>query len=345
MTQATRADISVIIPVGLRQDDLTELYEDYCAGLRALGHHFETIFVLDGPQTRAAATVRRIMESRPEISMLQLTRPFGESTALMAGFERATGSIILTLPAYSQIESGDIGKLVAGLNNADLCLAHRTPRRGGPLDAARRAIFHHMVSGITGSKVRDLGCGARAMRRQVLEEITLYGEQHRFLAVLANRQGFRVSEVDVRQSPQDHFAGHYATREYTRSLIDICSIFFLVRFTKRPLRFFGMIGVSTLSIGVAIVLYLVADRIFGNHALADRPALLLSSLLVVLGLQLFALGLLGELIIFTHAKNIKDYQIAEVVEFPSAGERPRIGRSDADHSGAEAGAPAVYAGR
>jgi glycosyltransferase involved in cell wall biosynthesis len=313
--------------------------------LRALGRRFETIFVLDGPQTHAAASVRRIMESRSEVSLLQLTRSFGESTALMAGFERASGSIILTLPAYSQVESGDVGKLVAGLNNADLCLAHRTPRRGSPLDIARRTVFHHMVSGITGSRVRDLGCGARAMRRRVLEEITLYGEQHRFLAVLANRQGFRVAEIDVRQSPQDHFTGHYATREYTRSLIDICSIFFLVRFTKRPLRFFGMIGVSTLSIGVGIVLYLVADRIFGHHALADRPALLLSSLLVVLGLQLFALGLLGELIIFTHAKNIKDYQIAEVVEFPGAGERPRIDRTDVGPNETEASASAIYAGR
>jgi glycosyltransferase involved in cell wall biosynthesis len=340
-------EISVIVPVGTRQGDLVELYGNYCSGLRAVGRRFEAIFVLDGPQSRAAAQVRELMEHHPEVTMLQLTRQFGEATSLMAGFERAVGSIILTLPAYEQIESADIAKLVAGLNSADLCLGHRSPRRSNIFDSMRRAVFHQLVSGITGSRLRDLGCGARAMRRRVLEEIPLYGEQHRFLAVLANRQGFRVNEIDLRQSSKDHFAGHYTSREYARSLIDMCSVFFLVRFTKRPLRFFGMIGVTTLTVGLGIVLYLVVDRLIGHHALADRPALILSSLLVVLGLQLFALGLLGELIIFTHAKNIKDYQIAEVVEFPSrgpSGHNTYPDRGDAP-SPVDANAPVWSAGR
>jgi hypothetical protein len=166
----------------------------------------------------------------------------------------------------------------------------------------------------------------RAFDRRVLEEIQLYGDQHRFLPLLADRQGFRVREVQVRQSRLDRFDGVYAPREYTRGFLDIVSVFFLVRFTKRPLRFFGMIGVTLFVIGALVVLWLVIDRIFLGQALAGRPALLLSSLLVVLGLQLFALGLLGELIIFTHARDLKDYQVERIIQLGTATDAPARNR-------------------
>ncbi len=129
-------------------------------------------------------------------------------------------------------------------------------------------------------KYRDLGCSARAFRRRVLEEISLYGDQHRFLPVLANRQGFRVAEIDLRQSPRDRFVGSYKPREYVRRALDIFTVFFLVRFTKRPLRFFGMVGAITFAFGVLLTTWLVIDRLFLGVSLGDRPALLLSSLAV-----------------------------------------------------------------
>jgi hypothetical protein len=179
----------------------------------------------------------------------------------------------------------------------------------------RRDAFHRLIAS-GGQRFNDLGCGARAMKRRVLEEISLYGDQHRFLPVLANRQGFRVVEIDLAQSPLDRYDGGYRVRDYAHRVLDIFTVFFLVRFTKKPLRFFGMVGASTFLIGALLVTYLAIDRLVFLHPLADRPALLLSSLLVVLGMQLFALGLLGELIIFTHARDIKDYQIDEVVRYP-----------------------------
>jgi glycosyltransferase involved in cell wall biosynthesis len=285
---------------------------------------YEIIFVLDGAQSDFAARLQPLVADASYVTVITLTRSFGEATALMAGFDRAAGAFVLTLPAYYQIEGADVGSLVGGLQTADVVVARRWPRAGGAFEVLRRKAFHGLIASITGLRFRDLGCGARAMRREVLEEISLYGDQHRFLALLADRQGFRVKEVDVRQSPKDRFTGHYRTREYAHRILDIFTVFFLTRFTKKPLRFFGMVGASTFGIGVAFLLYLVTDRLFFDHALADRPALLLSSLLVVLGLQLFALGLLGELIIFTHAKNIKDYQVAEVIQFPDAMQTNRI---------------------
>jgi hypothetical protein len=189
-------------------------------------------------------------------------------------------------------------------------------------------VFHRLIATGGGQRFNDLGCGARAMKRRVLEEISLYGDQHRFLPVLAGRQGFRIVEVDLAQSPLDRYDQGYPPREYAHRVLDIFTVFFLVRFTKKPLRFFGMVGASTFVIGALLVAYLAIDRLVFYHALADRPALLLSSLLVVLGMQLFALGLLGELIIFTHARDIKDYQVDEVIRYPegSVGESSRVER-------------------
>jgi glycosyltransferase involved in cell wall biosynthesis len=321
--------LSVIIPVGSRHADLESLFEVYRDGLHGVPHSHEFIFVLDGPQPQAAQSLRKLSSAGHEISVIQLTRSFGQATALMAGFERAQGEIILTLPAYHQIDAAELPRLVAGLETADLCVVHRVPRAGGLFERMRRGAFHRLVNGLTGVQLHDMGCNARAMHRRVLQEISLYGDQHRFLAVLAERQGFRVKELELRQSPLDRFDGVYAPREYVRRMLDIFSILFLVRFTKRPLRFFGMMGAVVFGIGVAVLLLLVAQRLLLETPLADRPALLLSSLLVVLGLQLFALGLLGELIIFTHAKHVKDYQIAEIIDFTGAvdpnADRPDLG--------------------
>ena len=312
------AGISVIVPVGARHGDVAGLYAQYKAGMQSLGASTEFVFVLDGPHAEVAQGLHQLLATGANIVVITLARSFGEATALTAGFERASGRVIVTLPAYEQIEAADIRKLVAALDKADLAIACRAPRAGNGLERLRRATFHRMIGAVTGQRYRDLGCGARAMRREVLEEIALYGDQHRFLPVLAHRQGFRVAEIEVRQSSLDRLKSGYRAREYLHRALDIFTVFFLVRFTHKPLRFFGMVGALTLGVGVLLTLWLVCDRLFLHHALADRPALLLSSLLVVLGMQVFALGLLGELIIFTHARDIKDYKIAEVVRQTSS---------------------------
>ena len=315
-------DLSVIVPVGERHADPGELYGEYKAGLDTANRSYEFIFVLDGPQDDFAQGLRDLVDDGHPITIVCLTRQFGEATAIMAGFEHACGEHILTLPAYHQIEGADVGKLVAALDDCDLATARRWPRAGNAFERLRRSVFHGLLEWVTSLKFRDLGCGARAFHRRVLEEIQLYGDQHRFLAVLADRQGFSVREVDVRQSPKDRFEGVYEPRAYARGFLDIFTVFFLVRFTKKPLRFFGMVGVSTFIVGALVMTWIVFQRLVFDIGLTERPALLLSALLVVLGLQLFALGLLGELVIFTHARSIKDYQIRQVIHFrrqPQAG--------------------------
>jgi glycosyltransferase involved in cell wall biosynthesis len=311
-------ELSVIVPVGARQSNPAELYNDYKTGLEALQDNYEIIFVLDGPREDFATGLRALLDGGERFTVISLSRPFGEATAIMAGFEHASGQTIVTMPAYHQIEGVEIGKLVKGLETADLVVGHRWPRAGGAFERIRRKTFHSLLSWVMRLQLRDVGCTARAMDRRVLEEISLYGDQHRYLPVLADRQGFRVLEVNVRQSPKDRFEGNYQPREYTRVLLDLFTVFFLVRFTKKPLRFFGMVGVTTFAFGALAVTWVVIEKLFFGQALGDRPALLLASLLVVLGLQLLALGLLGELMIFTHAKGLKDYQVERVIQFGSS---------------------------
>ncbi|MGD0502408.1 MAG: glycosyltransferase [Steroidobacteraceae bacterium] len=310
--------VSVIVPVGARKTPLVDLYAEYKSGLESLGMRYEVIFVLDGPHPQYESALLQLVARGEPVSVVSLTRYFGEATALMIGFEHATGSIILTLPAYLQVEGQEIGKLIAALEGADIAIGYREPRASNLFQTARRRTFHGLLRYVTRLRLRDLGCNVRALKRRVLEEIRLYGDQERFLPVLAERQGFRVAEVAVRQSKQDRHNEVYRPRNYLRGFLDIFNVFFLVRFTKRPLRFFGMIGVATLSLGMIELLYLIVDRVVFHSPLADRPALILASLLIVLGVQIFALGLLGELVIFTHAGGSKDYQVDRVIQYPGA---------------------------
>jgi glycosyltransferase involved in cell wall biosynthesis len=332
-TQQSFQRLSIVIPVRARRADLKALYAEYKAGVHATGLPYEFIFVLDGPHAESSAVLQELLNAGEEITVLTLTRTFGESAALMAGFERANGDVVITLPAYHQIEGGEIRKLTAALSDADVAIGHRWPRYGGWFDRLRRSVFHGLVNFVTGSRFRDLGCGARALRRQVVQELDLYGDQHRFIAILAGRLGFRIVEVDVRQSAKDRQPRVYRPQEYMRHTLDVFSVFFLVRFTKKPLRFFGMLGAVTFSLGALVIAWVSVERLFLGLALADRPALLLGALMVVLGMQIFALGLLGELIIFTHARGLKDYRVEEVIQYPEAAVASEEARSAPEDAG------------
>jgi glycosyltransferase involved in cell wall biosynthesis len=319
MTAANdHALLSVIVPVGERQTPMLNLYAEYKAGLEALGAPYELIFVLDGPQPAAEQALASLAAKGEPVTIVSLTRFFGEATAIMIGFEHASGSIILTLPAYLQVQGGEIGKLVRALGDAEFAVGYREPRASSWFQSLRRDVFHGLLGVVTRMNFRDLGCSARAMRRKVLEEISLYGDQQRFLPLLAERQGFRIAQVPLCQSKDDRRAEMYRPRSYTRGLLDIFNVFFLVRFTKKPLRFFGMIGVATSSLGLLELLFLIVERIAFHAPLADRPALLLASLLIVLGVQMFALGLLGELVIFTHSGGSKDYKVDRVIQYAAS---------------------------
>jgi glycosyltransferase involved in cell wall biosynthesis len=307
-------DVSAVIPIGRRVDELPVLLAEYDDALQASGLHYEILLVADGRKDELIESLHEKAAGDDRISIIQLSREFGESAALAAGFDAARGRALLTLPAYYQVDPAEITRLLSENRvNADMLIAVR-PRPGMSFDKLRRRIFHSLFTFTSGMKFSDLGCGVRLLDRVVADEIPLYGDQHRFFPALARQRGFRVSEVELRQSPKDNFRGRYRIREYLHRLLDVLTVFFLVRFTKKPLRFFGTLGFLASAIGALLVFVFLVQRLFFGVALADRPALLLASLLIVLGVQTFALGLIGELIIFTHASKIKEYAIRRVIE-------------------------------
>lgn len=308
-----KIEISVIIPVSERFDEVRALYFDYKTALEAMARPYEVVYVLDGLFPEVLEALKSLQGEGEPIRIVQLAKWFGEATALTAGFENSSGELILTLPAYYQVDPGELPALVVALDDYDMVIARRWPRTDSLLNRVQSRIFHGAVRMITGYGYKDLGSGVRLMRRRVTGEIEVYGDQHRFMPLLARSRGFRVKEVNFRQSPHDPFRRLYRPGVYLRRLLDLLTVFFLVKFTRKPLRFFGLIGSAMFILGGLLLMYLIVERLLIGAPLAERPALLLSSLMVVLGVQFFALGLIGELIIFTHASGMKEYTIDEII--------------------------------
>jgi hypothetical protein len=303
--------ISFIVPITERHDDLFEMVEVYKSALSGLNISHEMIFVVDGTFETGFEQLKTIKERGENLTIIKQARAFGESTAIMAGFRVATGNVILLAPPYHQVEMTELPKIVDCLEDSDMVVVRRWPRSDSRLNQLQTSIFHRIVSFLAGDVASDLGCGVRLFRREILEEIPLYGDLHRFLPILAYRQGFKIREVDARQSPKEKRLRTYPLGTYLRRMIDLLTVFFLVKFTKKPLRFFGLTGTAVLATGLAISSYLVIGRIFFDVSLSDRPLFLIG--ILFLGLQIFAIGLIGEIIIFTHAKDIKEYNIEEII--------------------------------
>jgi len=305
--------ISLIIPITERHDDMVEIYQDYKSALRGLNTPFEMIAVVDGEFDKAYQQLKTLKSQGENLIIIKHARMFGESTAIMAGFRISTGDVILLAPPYHQVDMSDLPTIMESLDRSDMVVVRRWPRIDSRLNQFQTNLFHYLVRPLAGKVTSDLGCGVRMFRREVLDEIPLYGDLHRFLPILAFRQGFKIREVDARQSHKEKRLRTYPPGTYLRRLIDLLTVFFLIKFTRKPLRFFGLTGTAVLVAGLAITCYLVVGRLFFHVGLSDRPLFLVGILFVVLGLQIFAIGLIGELIIFIHARDVKDYQIEQII--------------------------------
>jgi glycosyltransferase involved in cell wall biosynthesis len=305
--------ISAIVPITERHDDIEEMYRAYKDALSRTDKPFEMIFVIDGDFRKAYLQLKALKEKGERMTLIKHSMAFGEAVAITSGFKQSTGSIILTLPAYHQVEPAELPKLIPALDGCDMVVVRRWPRYDSRLNQLQTKLFHDLIRGITRNRFHDIGCGVRIFRRNILEEISLYGDLHRFLPILSDRQGFKVREMELPQFSKEQRVRTYSMGVYLRRMIDLLTVFFLIKFTKKPLRFFGLTGSAILLLGFLITSYLVFSRVVFDTPLSDRPLFLIGILFVVLGLQIFAIGLVGEIMIFTHAKEIRDYQVDEII--------------------------------
>lgn len=293
-------EVSIIVLVSERPDDLREIYRSYRAVMKDSGRSFEFLFVLEAWRDEQREEVEELVAAGEPVRMIVTGQGAGEAALLRLGANASRGRRIVTLPGYRRVEAGAVTDLLRALDDeADLALARRHPRPDSWINRVQTRAFHFLLRWSTGVRLDDVGCGVRAMHRRVLDEVPLYGDFHRFLPVFADREGYRVVQVDVPQHPDDRQTRVYSPGVYLRRLIDLLGVFFLTRFTFKPLRFFGLVGAGLGSAGAAILLVLFFQRI-GGQGIADRPMLLLGVLLATLGVQAFALGLIGEIIVHFH---------------------------------------------
>ena len=294
---------------------MDKLYSIYAAELREMKQSFEFIFVVDGAFPLAVDALKKLQSEGEPIRIIQFARSFGESMALMEGFRQAKGELILTLASYIQIEPKDLHKVFDAYNAGhDMVITRRYPRKDPLINRIQASIYHYVIRKLTNTSFRDITSGMRLISRKVLSEFVLYGDLHRFLPIFAFQRGVNVREIKVGQRKEDTQVRVVNAGAYVRRLLDILTLFFLVKFTKKPLRFFGLIGVVLGLPGVLIIAYLGVLRLFYGVGLADRPFLLMGILLLVFGFHLFSVGLIGELIIYCHSREVLDYRVKKIIE-------------------------------
>lgn len=319
--------VSVLVPVSERPTALDRIYHEFSAPLQESGFDVEFVFVFEPRHGSLAAALESLQREGAPIRVLRVGHTVGETALLRVGAEHATHDILLTLPAYPRIEARALPDVLAPVvGGAAMAVARRWPRRDSWLNRLQNRGFHAMVSAVGGGRqIHDVACGVRAIRRDAFEVLPMYGDFHRFLPLLALRAGYDVVEVEAPQHPGDRQPRVYAPGVYLRRILDIFGLLFLMRFTEKPLRFFGMLGSGAFLAGAAILAVLGLQRLQGN-ALADRPLLLLGALLLVLGVQAIALGLVGEIIVHVNAPRSPDRRVREILPEPEArtggGERP-----------------------
>jgi len=305
-----RPSISIVVPVVERSHDVEAVYQAYSSVLGRLQLTFEFIFVIDGGERSVMHTLESIQSEQSPLKIVPLPYYFGESMALAVGFEQAMGETIVTLPAYFQTVPEGLENVLKLVDEGyDLVVTRRWPRIDTWLNRLQTRTFHSLANRLTGLALNDLGSGLRAMKKQVAQEVSIYGDLHRFLPLLAHQKGFRLIEVDIPQHPAQSQSRLYRPGVYLRRILDLLTVVFLFKFTKKPLRFFGLIGSGLFATGFCVSALLALERLLGVTALSDRPLLILGVLLMVLGVQVGSIGLLGEIIIFTHARKLKEYTI------------------------------------
>lgn len=307
-----RAAVSVIVPVTERPHDLAWLYRTFSEEFVRAGRPYEFVFALEPWRHSLGESLDPLMASGEPIRIVEVGQTVGESALLDAAASLCTNSIVVTLPAYPRVRPGALEELVETLEEqgVDMASAVRVSEGSSFVNRLQNRAFHLLLGRMGGGGFRDVASGVRAMRRAIFDDLPLYGDFFRFLPVLAAREGFSVVEHEVEQHPEDKRTRVYHPGVYLRRLIDLLGVFFIVRFTQKPLRFFGLVGSFFALAGGSILTVLLVQRL-GGRGIADRPLLLLGTLLLVLGVQAIAMGLIGEIIVHLNASHSRTYRLRE----------------------------------
>ena len=306
-------EISVIAPVFNEKDNLLSFSNSVTTIMDKLGKEWELLIIDDG-STDGSSDIIKHLSKHPRIRSLLLSKNFGQTTAIQAGFDSAHGKFLVTLDSDLQNDPKDIPALLEKLINEDLDLVvgwRKNRKDNYFLRNLPSMIANRLIANITGVKLHDYGCSLKVYRADVLKEVRLYGEMHRFIpAWMATKiPPSKISEMEVTHHPRTAGVSKYGISRTFRVFIDLISVYFFMRFFSRPGHFFGLIGLVLSAIGSAILIYLIALKFIYGFDIGDRPLLIAGTLLVVVGIQLISLGVIGEILSRTYfaSSNEKSY--------------------------------------
>jgi glycosyltransferase involved in cell wall biosynthesis len=293
-------DVSIVVPIYNEVDNLPDLVARIGAAMAGQALGFELLAVDDGSTDGSRERLRELAASTPWLRPVLLARNYGQSSALQAGFDRVRGRYVVTLDADLQNEPGDIPLLLARLEadpDVDMVSGWRKDRQDAELSRKLPSrIANKLISSATGVHLHDYGCALKAYRRPIIDRIRLYGELHRFIPSLAKEAGARIAEVPVRHHARTRGVSKYGIDRTFRVILDLILIVFFMRYRQRPLHAFGGLGLWLTAPGVLILLWLLLQKLLGED-IGGRPLLLVGVMLLLMGAQLIAAGLIGELLI------------------------------------------------
>lgn len=324
-------EITVLVPVLDEEDSVVELTQRVREALTEMGRSFEIVFVDDGSQDATVERIRELHEADSRVKLVRFRRNFGKAAAITAGVEHSRGAIVVTIDGDLQDVPEEIPRFLDKLEAEDLDLVSGWKQnRQDPVSKRYPSkLFNWATRRVAQVDLHDFNCGFKAYRREVLEQVAVYGELHRYIPVLASRRGFRVGEIKVSHQKRLHGQSKYGWHRLYKGPLDLLTVLFITRYTRRPLHLFGVIGLLFISAGFAINLYLaglwfVAQSgwqtlqdllgVDSTFSLSTRPLLLFGILLMLLGFQTLTTGLLGEMITFKNFRRSDSYSIRERLE-------------------------------
>lgn len=315
---ATLPKLSVVVPIYNELESLPTLVDKVVASLKDFPIEYEIVLVDDGSSDGTTELMKKMALSQSHLKAVILRRNYGQTPAMAAGFNYAMGDIIVTMDGDLQNDPADIPRVVEKLQEGyDVVSGWRKDRKDDKLTRLLPSRIANWVIGkVTGVKLHDYGCSLKAYRAEIVRDMNLYGELHRFLPALAFIEGARIIEMPVLHHARKFGKSKYGLGRTFRVIMDLLTVFFMKKFLTRPMHVFGYLGIVSMIFGFCLGVYLTILKVFFNVQLADRPLLILSVLLLLTGIQLFCIGVLGELLMRTYheSQNKPIYRVREVVK-------------------------------
>ncbi len=297
---ATPRTLSIVVPVFNEAEALPELFSRLEKAAKTVTAAYEIVFVDDGSTDRSFAVLRDIHARSKRVSLIQLRRNNGKASALAVGFEQATGEFVITVDADLQDQPEEIPRIVERLEEGDdLVCGWRANRRdpSGKVRASR--FFNRLTRWIGRVPLHDMNCGLKGFRRDVIDDLHVRGELHRYIPLIAHWRGFAVGEVEVAHAPRRFGESKYGRERFLRGFFDLLTVLVITRYLQRPLHLFGGLGILLTLLGFSVNLYLTIGWLLGAWWLGDRPLLVLGVLLMIVGVQFVLFGLLAEIVTYS----------------------------------------------